>query len=242
MDDAAIRKYLLGELPEAERDAIGQQAIADPEFHARIRDVENDLVDACALGDLDQQEDRKVREYLQATGQVDRLRFAQALARHKSPRRMWIRFTAIAAGASFAVWMGWLANQSRDLRDPRDLRNQVGSPIPKAVTPQARVASFSLSAGAVRDPGAVRRIRIPEGVETVELNVDRAEFGRYRDIEAELKTASGMRVLRVALPSAAFQLLVERRLLSKSMHELALTGIEASGKRELINYYYFLVE
>jgi anti-sigma factor RsiW len=236
LEDSLIRKYLLDELPETEREAVGRQVISDPEFHDRVRDVENDLIDACARGELSPSQARKVESYLEASGQTGRLRFAQALARHQPARKLpWRGVAAIAAGVSVTFWAAWVANENRTLRQ------EMRSMSAMAPAPGNTISRFSLRVGAVRDATAIQAIQIPPGVQTVQLDVEQEELPRYREIEAELKTASGQRVWMLTQPPAALRLLVPREALAAGSYELALTGIDAAGKRELINYYYFQV-
>jgi anti-sigma factor RsiW len=236
LDDSLIRKYLLGELPENEREAVGRQAIADPEFHERVRDVENDLIDACARGELSPSQSRKVESYLEASGQTERLRFARALARRQPSRSLqWQGKAAIAAGVCIALWAVWVAKENRSPRPP-------ASPLTSiAPAPGNTIMRFSLRAGAVRDATAIQAIQIPPGVQTVQFDVEQEEFPRYREIEADLKTTSGQRVWTLTQPPATLRLLIPTDALGAGSYELALTGIDTGGKRELIDYYYFQV-
>lgn len=52
--DKQLIDYLLGLLPEDEADRLDEASIADDAFAARLRDVENDLVDAYIVGALSQ--------------------------------------------------------------------------------------------------------------------------------------------------------------------------------------------
>src|SRR5688572_17524517 len=53
MDDAALRRYLLGLLPEAEAEALEEAYFARPEVLERVRLAEDDLLDDYAAGRLE---------------------------------------------------------------------------------------------------------------------------------------------------------------------------------------------
>ena len=54
--EAAIRRYLLGLLPEPEAEALEEAYLGDPEILARVRGVEDDLLDDYAAGRLTKDE------------------------------------------------------------------------------------------------------------------------------------------------------------------------------------------
>lgn len=104
-DDRDIDRYLLGRLDGAEREAFQSALLEDPELDARVHDREHDWIDAVARGEAAAEEAAALREYLAATGQQDRLRFAAALTRRRprvTPR--WIG----AAAAALVVLVGSL--------------------------------------------------------------------------------------------------------------------------------------
>src|SRR5258706_8531231 len=76
----AIRKYLLGQLPESESDRLDELSIADDECADLIRAVEFDLIDAFVGGELHGAGLEYIRTVLLATprGQ-EATRFAEAL-------------------------------------------------------------------------------------------------------------------------------------------------------------------
>jgi hypothetical protein len=61
---AAVRKYLLGALPEAERVRLAERYFVDDEFFDEILDVETELLDEYVRGRLTPEERRKFGEYL----------------------------------------------------------------------------------------------------------------------------------------------------------------------------------
>jgi hypothetical protein len=121
LDNASIRRYLLGLLPEAEAEALEEEYFARPEALERIRGVEDDLLDDYAAGRLGPDDKRSFeRRYLASQPLRDRVLAARALHRAAvaeaaptarplvgRPTR-WAWPLAIAAGLLLAVVAFWL--------------------------------------------------------------------------------------------------------------------------------------
>jgi anti-sigma factor RsiW len=69
-EDELVR-YLLGELPKAERAALKLRIAGDDAVFQQVRELEDDLVDAYVRGELD---------YPQSAAEERKLRLARALA------------------------------------------------------------------------------------------------------------------------------------------------------------------
>ena len=79
--DDTLRGWLLGKLAPGEAEALEQRLIEDEEFAARLRAVENDLLDDLAQGALAGDERARAAAYFAATPKDRaRLRIARALA------------------------------------------------------------------------------------------------------------------------------------------------------------------
>jgi hypothetical protein len=79
--DLMLRDWLLGRLAPGEAEPLEQRLIEDEEFAARLRGVENDLLDDLARGALDGDERARAAAYFAATpNDRARLRIARALA------------------------------------------------------------------------------------------------------------------------------------------------------------------
>src|SRR5689334_8276544 len=77
-DDDELIRYLLGELTDDEADSFDERSVVDDDFVARLRLVEEDLVDAYATGRL--AGDRRARFesfYLSSPRRLKRAVFAQ---------------------------------------------------------------------------------------------------------------------------------------------------------------------
>jgi hypothetical protein len=83
MDDTEqnLIRYLLDELPEAERSSLEEAYFADPRLFDRIVEIENGLLDRYARGQLSGEiSARFQKRYLNAPTRRERLEFAAALA------------------------------------------------------------------------------------------------------------------------------------------------------------------
>lgn len=114
---ARLERYLLGELDEAERQAVREEAIVDPDVFAELREVEIDLLDAAARGTLDAARLERVWEHLlgdarrggtwataQALAEAGSGEDRRSQARH---RLWWLAGAALAAAASLVLYLGW---------------------------------------------------------------------------------------------------------------------------------------
>ena len=121
LDDAGIRRYLLGLLPQAEAKALEEEYFARPDVLERIRGVEDDLLDDYAAGRLGPDEKRAFESrYLGSPRLRDRVLAARALRLAAgaggvptvrvavAPPRQWAHHLAIAAGLIVGVLAFWL--------------------------------------------------------------------------------------------------------------------------------------
>src|ERR1700722_2953476 len=113
-DANEITRYLLGQLPAMESEQISNRIFADEQFSKMVEDAEADVLDAYARGRLSEADRVSVEQrLLTSTAQLDKLRFAYALAKRLSPpgmprlprsRRTW-QVAAFSATASAALTM-----------------------------------------------------------------------------------------------------------------------------------------
>lgn len=233
MDDDTIRRYLLGDLPQEDREVVGERILADAVFYERVCDAENDLIDDAARGALKPVEQEKLRSYLAETRQLDRLQFAEALSRRGNRgRRTWSIGLATAAAALIAIYTGTMLLH----RGP-----EKATPNPMAPATTA-IATFYLPAGAVRGSGSMRTISLPANTAAVELQLETENLSSHGEVEIDLRTRSGARVLLESQPGKSFRLIVPATSLSPGFYELALSVRNAAGNKELLNYYYFQVK
>lgn len=79
-DEALIKRYLLGELAEAEQLQLEERLLTDEEYFAQLQSVEEDLIDSYARGALPPSEVEKFESYFMAAPERQRaVHFAMAL-------------------------------------------------------------------------------------------------------------------------------------------------------------------
>jgi hypothetical protein len=171
LDDADIRRYLLGLLSEPETQDLEEAYLRDPEVLERVCDVENDLLDDYAGGRLvgvDKQafEGRYLttpflRERVVAARAL-RLATAKASPRPAAPapvdprRTRWGGLLTLAAGIVMAVLVFWL-------RPARPSRVTVASPSasPTAAFPETPMPSPAETASPSASPRPAEPHRPP---------------------------------------------------------------------------------
>jgi hypothetical protein len=115
LDDTTLRRYLLGEMPESEMEALEQEYFVDSELLGRIRGVEHDLIDDYVADLLGPQLRQAFeRNCLVTPAQRERVAAARALRRLSAdPRAAGVRrpeaHDASAIGSRFWPAFGSLA-------------------------------------------------------------------------------------------------------------------------------------
>jgi anti-sigma factor RsiW len=85
-NDQLLTEYLLGELPEPDREAIDQLSVTDDEMALRLQVIENDLVDAYVRGELTgSQLEQFNAHYLASPRRRDKVAFARGLQKSLDP-------------------------------------------------------------------------------------------------------------------------------------------------------------
>ena len=232
-----LRAYLLGALPETDRQALEEQIFCDEAAYEEMLDCENDLLDDYARGRLDPEARKSFEEVLAAGGGRPRVLFSRAMA--VVPRRRRTTFSwrmavaagiaAIAAGCAF-----WFAIQNRELRsEMAHLRSQPAAP--------PVVASLTL-AGPTTRGATIPLLRLPRGAEIARIELE-AEPGRQA-YQLELLGA-GKRVWAASgLPatgSGTIVAIVPAALLRTGDYEMLVSAAGPSAP-ELIASFPFRIE
>jgi len=85
-EERQIRRYLLGQLAEADQQRIDERFFLDDEFHEKMQTLERELIDAYVRGELDEDERRPFETYYLATPRRrEKVAFARVLLRGASP-------------------------------------------------------------------------------------------------------------------------------------------------------------
>jgi hypothetical protein len=199
-DDAVIRAYLLGLLPDGSAEDVEEAYFVDPEVFARVRAVEDDLLDDYAAGRLGHPEKSAFEHrYLATDALRQRVIGARALrlaaparALEVVPRRRWLAPAAIAAGLLVAMLTSWLwqsqapavlpegppPSMAREVR-PTPSPSQGASPTPpaspaispSAVAPPTTRLVLALSPTLLRGPGGPAVVRVPPQSDAIVLEL-----------------------------------------------------------------------
>lgn len=181
--DETLRALLLGQLPEAQAQALADRVLSDEGFGLRLQALETDLIDDLARGQLNDSERVAAQRMLAATaGDRQRIRFARALAgqaarmsatasgrggqsahaaslrpRHRHRRMRHALFGAmVAAACAILIIAG--------------LRQDTGDPTP-TIPIAAHQATIALFAGQQRGTG-IAAIDLPGDAASVLLQLE----------------------------------------------------------------------
>lgn len=241
-DDRVIRSYLLGEMTEAERSEFQERIFSDDGLFDRVREVEQDLIDALARGEISGDEAGRVRAFLEESSQQHRLAFAKALARHQrrpaAPRWHWA--VPLAACLLLAPAAGVLGVRNHRLEMQLARRP---SPAPAPVANASAVYVAQLAPGVVRGPSRPPAVPLASASGMVELRLGIRAPGAFERYRVAIQTA-GQPVLLLLVPgplSAELPVAVARGVLTHGDYEVALSGVGADGGIHPIEYYYFSV-
>jgi hypothetical protein len=208
-DDIALRRYLLGQLPDAEAESVEEAYLARPEVWERLRDVEDDLLDDHAAGRLAPAEKEAFeKRYLASAPLRARVVAARALrqagssgssrAAARADRARSIRWAgpvALASGLILTLLTEWNGERAPTTSLPSVVRS---SPAPRRrlSTPPFVLA---LSPVLLRGQEGPAERRVPMGTDTVllELQGDRTILPAPPVVlEATLETVEGRPVWR----------------------------------------------
>ena len=105
-----LAEYLLGTAPAADSATITEQLFEDESLPAELEEVERDLVDAYAQGQLSPADALALEAAARQSASLqERMQFARALAANRQPRRNLSRFwVATAAGLMILLGVGIL--------------------------------------------------------------------------------------------------------------------------------------
>jgi anti-sigma factor RsiW len=81
ISDDLIRKYLLGDGSESEREQVEISFLTDREFHQRVDIVETELIDAFVDDELSEKDTRKFLDLFATPERRQRIRIAATLKR-----------------------------------------------------------------------------------------------------------------------------------------------------------------
>jgi anti-sigma factor RsiW len=167
-----IRRYLLGQLSEAEREAVEARLFGDAEFLELVEAEEEELLDLYVAGRLTAAERAGWESYRAARPDlVRREGFARALRRRFARGVMWWRWAAAVAALLVVGWL-WLQPE------------------------RGTVMAVALTAGTLRGTDTAQVVRIGPGVKELAL-----EFGNREAVRWKLRPVDGGEVATGELQS-----------------------------------------
>jgi hypothetical protein len=241
-----LRRMLLDELAEAEREELEARLLKDPELFEAYREAEGWLLDALVRGELPAEEARKLGAvYAASTEGRAKLAVARALARgeEKSPTRFrllrlpssprsWLELAAVLA---LAFLTGWLALENQRLRGQRKdlVRRQGGEATVNLELPLALLTSRS-------EGQEIPSIELPATSANLALVMDLRGMPAHPAYRVRVRNPGGELVyaeagLRPPEPeSLRLELTIPTRALGPGRHEVALDGETSGGSWELV--------
>jgi hypothetical protein len=266
-----IRDYLLGQLPEAETERLDELSITDDACAERIQEVEHDLVDAFARGELHGVTLEQFRSrYLTSPRGREMTRFAEALQSLDEPtgvvreKRRWRELLALAAAVLvFASASVWLVLDNRNLRarvssaeSARDERERqlraaeaarAANTAPPSTGAALTVATLVL-APQLRGAGQLPTVSLADGTRELPVQLD-LEPVDYPSYTASFLSSSGDRQLwvadrlmaRTAGGRRTIDLQLPATLLSPQDYLIRVSGVPARGASEIVGEYRFKV-
>lgn len=250
IDDRQLQRYLLGQLPPAERESVVERLTQDERYSDAAQAIEAELRDAFVRGELTPRDRQDFEQHLLRTG---RQKEETALARHlvealdrplraapsRAPRPAW---WTIAAAASLAVVAAWVELDNRKLRqDLEAVRRTVPATAvtpPRAASPSApEIASLYLSKIVVRGSDALPKLVLSPQTQLARLEIEPELNGQ---LHAQLEDSSGKPVWMQELPSktaSPVQIWLPANVLPAGIYTLRIAG--STQSREAV--YHFTV-
>jgi hypothetical protein len=261
-DRSRAIQYLLGTLPEAEAEALGEQMFASDDTFSALEDAENSLIEAYLDDELSPDDRTRFESLFGASTHLqERLELERALrarlggARQPRAAARWLPW---AAAIALGVTGGGLA-----LRENRQAARDVAAAVSLAHTFEDRVAErdkrlevlerrladydapaieiWRLAGGGQRAAGGAASFAFPSG--WVRLRVPQDEAPAGASYRARLSVPEGRELFAVdgltaeAESGGAFvDVIVPGALLPRGTYILSLTRVGPTGQQELGPY------
>ena len=271
-EQETIRRYLLGQTPLEDSSKVEERLLTDGEFYQELLIVEDELIDQYLSGELSEP-DRKGFEphFLLPPERQQKLRFARSLKKYVSSVGTAQLHESIATTESSeaAKEVGGPVPKKRRFFSFMPVRNPIISyalaaaillifggaswvvfnnwrtPAPRE---PGRVLAVVLTPGLTRDNGEIKKIPVPPGIDTVELQLQIASVDQYQSYRALLQTTEGVEKLRVddlkattIGPSVVVRLQLTAGLLTRGDYYVKLSGLTPRGEYEDVGRYSFRV-
>jgi hypothetical protein len=271
-EQETIRRYLLGQTPPEDSSRLEERLLTDGEFYQELLIVEDELIDQYLSGELSEP-DRKsfAPHFLLLPERQQKLRFARSLKKYVSSVGTVQPHESIATNEPSEV----AAEVAETLPKKRPFFSFLpfGNPIVSYAlaaaillivggtswvvferwrTPAPRVAGRGLvvvlTPGLTRDDGEIKKIAIPPGTDTVQLQLQIASTDQYQSYRALLQTTEGVEKLKAndlkatsIGTSVVVPVQLTAGLLTRGDYYVKLSGLTPSGEYEDVGRYSFRV-
>jgi hypothetical protein len=246
-DQNRIRLYLLGKLPDSEKEQIEQELLTNDDLFEEILIVEEALADEYVAGKLNREEQADFEKHFLATPERQQnLRFAQALNRYLTTAatrelnappvgpaswitKSWIgRVVAVVAVIAVAVAVLWFL-------------------IPRSQTPQTFAALTLTISPNARDQGVQSpKVSLPLNADALRISLrlpnPAPPAARYR-LELLDDNGGSRSLVAAAQDRESVWVVIPSAELGRGRYAINLFAIQADGNEQRINgSYYFTVE
>jgi hypothetical protein len=206
MNDPRLERYLLGDLPEEEQDALERDFFRSDETFDLLQAAEDDLIDAYVAGTLPAEATGKLRERLERTpARRARVELARALrkAAHRAarpaarPSTTWISLAAVLA-VGFAGSLVMLRAVQRDLHEAREEHTtatrraeDLARELDLTREASGGIAAQELTPGSERDIHSTRAVTLTDATAWMRLRLVLPASAPAAALTATLETPDG---------------------------------------------------
>jgi hypothetical protein len=271
-EQKTIRRYLLGLLPSEDLPPLEERLLTDAAFYEELLIVEDELIDQYLSGELPESERASFEtHFLLAPERQERVRFARTLKKYMSAAAVSQSHedTATEESSEHASEVAEPPPKKRPFFSFLPFQNPIisyslaaamilivggvswvifknwKSPVPRE---PGKVLAVELTPGLTRDGGEMKKIAIPPGTNTVQLDLKIASVDQYQSYRAVLQTTDGVEKFRITDlkatttgTSAVVSLRLAAGLLARGDYEVKLSGLSLRGDFEDVNRYFFRI-
>lgn len=271
LSDALLRKFLLGDVHDEERDRIENLFLIHPETRQRILDAEQDLIEDYLENSLTAA-DREIflSRYVRTAKQRQSVTIVKlikelALAGATSPHsvsgettvwsglreRLRVRLTllvpvAVAIVIVMVIALGWLNSMQRERLAVELELAQLNAPASLHHV-SSQVVSLELSPVTLRSAQGRIELNTRTGVQFIELRLPWFQKERFSACEAEIRRVGGdesftiRNVLLEGEGRYTTRIRLPARILRPGQYQIRLNGISVNGEKGLAEEYQFVV-
>ena len=268
-----LRRYLFGQAPLEDSSQVEERLLTDGEFYQELLIVEDELIDLYVSGELSESErDSFETHFLLTPERRQKLRFARSLKKYVSslgkaqPNEdtATVESSAVAAEVtepppkkrpvfSFLPWGNPIVSYALAAAILLIVGGASWVVFKNWRTPapheSGKVLAVVLTSGFTRDEGeGIKRISIPPGTDTVQLQLQIASADQYQSYRALLQTTEGVEKLKAndlkptkAGMSVVISLQLAAERLTRGDYYVRLSGLNPRGEYEDVGRYSFRV-